>query len=279
MPPNSSAFSLRCHALIPCAGSGARLPGEVPKQYRTLLGDCVVQHTVRAFLRTPRITSVAVVVQAADTLAAACLQADPRLSLLPLGGATRAHSVLGGLDGLLRAGALPTDWVLVHDAARCCITPELIDRLIDACAADPVGGLLALPLPDTLKTADAAGRVAHTEPRERRWLAQTPQMFRVGALREALQRAIEAGASPTSRGRAGGLAPFPLVGRAGEGGGTGSQRMLEPGVAPTDEAGAMEQLGWQPLLVPGAAFNFKITYPEDLELAQAVLTARSGGRP
>ncbi|MGC9162636.1 MAG: 2-C-methyl-D-erythritol 4-phosphate cytidylyltransferase [Thiomonas sp.] len=243
MSPNSFAPSPRCHALIPCAGSGARLPGEVPKQYRTLQGDCVVQHTVRAFLRTPRIASVAVVVQAADTQAAACLQLDPRLSLLPLGGATRAHSVLGGLDGLLRAGALPTDWVLVHDAARCCITPELIDRLIDACATDPVGGLLALPLPDTLKTADTAGRVARTEPREGRWLAQTPQMFRLGPLREALLAAIALNAPPT------------------------------------DEAGAMERLGHMPLLVPGAAFNFKITYPQDLELAQAVLAARSGGHP
>ncbi|MGC8806195.1 MAG: 2-C-methyl-D-erythritol 4-phosphate cytidylyltransferase [Thiomonas sp.] len=240
MPSHSTALSPRCHALIPCAGSGSRLPGEVPKQYRTLLGDCVVQHTVRAFLRTPRIASVAVVVQAGDTQAAACLQADPRLSLLPLGGASRAHSVLGGLDGLLQAGALPTDWALVHDAARCCITPELIDRLIDACAADAVGGLLALPLPDTLKTADTAGRVARTEPREGRWLAQTPQMFRIGPLREALQAAIAVHAPPT------------------------------------DEAGAMEQRGLQPLLVPGAAFNFKITYPQDLELAQAVLALRAG---
>ncbi|OYV32665.1 MAG: 2-C-methyl-D-erythritol 4-phosphate cytidylyltransferase [Thiomonas sp. 20-64-5] len=281
----SSRFSAptRCHALIPCAGSGARLPGDAPKQYRRLLGDCVVQHTVRAFLRTPRIASVAVVVQADDTLAVACLQADPRLSILPLGGASRARSVLGGLDGLLQRGAAPSDWALVHDAARCCITPELIDRLIDACLPDAVGGLLALPLPDTLKAADASGlRVVRTEPREGRWLAQTPQMFRIGTLREALQAAIAADASPppgSEREQAWGQhAPPPGRPKAGAAPSGGSEREQAWGQhpPPTDEAGAMERLGAQPLLVPGAAFNFKITYPQDLELAQALLAARSG---
>jgi 2-C-methyl-D-erythritol 4-phosphate cytidylyltransferase len=244
--PNTSdtpAGPPRFHALIPSAGTGSRLPGEVPKQYRRLLGDAVVQHTVRAFLRTPRVATVSVVVQPRDPWAGACLQPDPRLQLLPQGGATRAHSVLGGLQALAAAGAAAHDWVLVHDAARCCITPELIDRLIDVCAADAVGGLLALPLPDTLKRADTAGRVARTEPREGRWLAQTPQMFRLGMLTDALRAAIDAH----------GQAP-----------------------PPTDEAWAMEQSGLQPLLVPGAAFNFKITYPQDLELAQAVLAARAG---
>lgn len=244
--PNPSVTAVcppRFHALIPSAGTGSRLPGDVPKQYRRLLGDAVVQHTVRAFLRTPRIATVSVVVQPGDSWAAACLRPDPRLQLLPRGGATRAHSVLGGLQALAAAGAAAHDWVLVHDAARCCITPELIDRLIDACAADAVGGLLALPLPDTLKRADAAGRVERTEPRDGRWLAQTPQMFRLAMLTDALRASIAAG---------GQTAP------------------------PTDEAWAVEQSGLRPLLVPGAAFNFKITYPQDLELAQAVLAARAG---
>ncbi|WP_366517777.1 2-C-methyl-D-erythritol 4-phosphate cytidylyltransferase [Thiomonas sp.] len=240
VPPSASDPPVSCHALIPCAGSGSRLPGDVPKQYRRLLGDCVVQHTVRAFLRLPRIATVSVVVQAGDALAASCLQSHPRLRLVPRGGASRAHSVLGGLDALLEAGAQPADWVLVHDAARCCVTPRLIDALIDACSTDASGGLLALPLPDTLKLADAQGRVVRTEPREGRWLAQTPQMFRMAALHAALQSAIAAG------------------------------------VPPTDEAGAMERLGARPRLVPGAAFNVKITYPEDLELAQAVLAQRAG---
>lgn len=243
MPSRSTAFSPRCHALIPCAGSGSRLPGETPKQYRILLGDCVVQHTVRAFLQTPQIASVSVVVQPGDSQAAHCLTPDPRLSIVPCGGGTRAHSVLGGLDSLLQSGAQPTDWALVHDAARCCITPALIGALIDACAGDSSGGLLALPLPDTLKAADTAGRVAHTEPRDGRWLAQTPQMFRIGALRAALHAAIADDAPPS------------------------------------DEAGAMERHGVHPLLVTGAAFNFKITYPEDLELAQALLAYRAGDCP
>ncbi|CAZ88762.1 2-C-methyl-D-erythritol 4-phosphate cytidylyltransferase [Thiomonas arsenitoxydans] len=226
--------------MIPSAGSGSRLPGDAPKQYRRLLGESVVQHTVRAILQTPRIASVSVVVQEGDVWAADALQPDPRLHLVPRGGATRAHSVLGGLEALLDAGAAHDDWALVHDAARCCITPELIDRLIDACLPDDVGGLLALPLPDTLKAADPAGRVAHTEPREGRWLAQTPQMFRIGALREALRAAIIVNAPPT------------------------------------DEAGAMERQGAYPLLVTGASWNFKITYSPDLELAQALLAARAG---
>jgi 2-C-methyl-D-erythritol 4-phosphate cytidylyltransferase len=226
--------------VIPSAGSGSRLPGDAPKQYRRLLGESVVQHTVRAFLQTPRIASVSVVVQEGDVWAADALQPDPRLHLLPRGGATRAHSVLGGLEALLASGADVSDWALVHDAARCCITPELIDRLIDSCLPDDVGGLLALPLPDTLKAADSAGRVACTEPREGRWLAQTPQMFRIGALREALRAAIIVNAPPT------------------------------------DEAGAMERQGAHPLLVIGASWNFKITYFPDLELAQALLAARAG---
>jgi 2-C-methyl-D-erythritol 4-phosphate cytidylyltransferase len=268
MPSQPTLLLPRCHALIPCAGSGSRLPGDVPKQYRRLLGEAVVQHTVRAFLRTLRITSVAVVVQAADTQAAACLRADPRLSLLPLGGETRAHSVLGGLDGLLQSGALPTDWVLVHDAARCCITPELIDRLIDACLPDAVGGLLALPLPDTLKTADSAGRVARTEPREGRWLAQTPQMFRIGALRDALLAVLAADAPPPPGRAEAGAAPS---------GGSAAALAANVGAStPTDEAGAMERQGVHPLLVTGASWNFKITYPQDLELAQALIAARAG---
>lgn len=220
--------------------------GSVPKQYRRLHGDCIVAYTVRAFLGVPRLATVAVVVQPGDIAAAACLQEfsdDRRLRLMERGGETRAHSVLGGLDGLSEAGAADEDWALVHDAARAGITPALIEWLIDSCAADPVGGLLALPLPDTLKAADETSRVAATEPREGRWLAQTPQMFRIGPLRAALHAAIEDDAPPT------------------------------------DEAGAMERTGASPLLVPGAARNFKITYPDDLELAAALLAPRGKGRP
>jgi 2-C-methyl-D-erythritol 4-phosphate cytidylyltransferase len=136
---------------------------------------------------------------------------------------------------LLQQGASQSDWVLVHDAARCLITCNRIDALIDACSADPVGGLLAHRLPDTLKT-QVDGRVAATLDRNDKWLAQTPQMFRIGALIEAMEQA---------------------------------------GNQVTDESSAMEAAGWRPLLVPGDSHNFKVTYPEDFVLAEAVLNARS----
>jgi 2-C-methyl-D-erythritol 4-phosphate cytidylyltransferase len=135
----------------------------------------------------------------------------------------------------MERGASVQDWVLVHDAARCLITPEQIDALIDACVNDPVGGLLALKLPDTLKR-EAGGRVAETVDRHDKWLAQTPQMFRLGPLMAALQAA---------------------------------------GDAVTDESSAMEFVGQAPLLVEGSAQNFKVTYPQDFALAQAVLLARA----
>ena len=146
----------------------------------------------------------------------------------------RAASVLNGLTALRQKGAADADWVLVHDAARCLVTPALIDSLIDACATDEVGGLLAHRLTDTLKH-EQGGRVASTLPRDGKWLAQTPQMFRIGTLAGALERA---------------------------------------GQAVTDEAGAIEALGLAPLLVPGSAQNFKVTYPDDFALADAVLRSR-----
>ena len=139
----------------------------------------------------------------------------------------------------LREQLADADWVLVHDAARCLVTPALVDRLIDACLDDPVGGLLALPLPDTLKTEEQ-GRVSRTVDRAHKWLAQTPQMFRLGALHAALDAT-----------RAHGFA----------------------GV--TDEASAMELAGQKPLLVPGSAQNFKVTYPEDFAMAEAILRSRT----
>ena len=155
--------------------------------------------------------------------------------LLRVGGVTRAATVRNGLAALRQKGAGAHDWVLVHDAARCLVTPAQIGALIAACAPDAVGGLLAHRLPDTLKVASPDGRVAETLTRADKWLAQTPQMFRIGVLCDALRCA---------------------------------------GDAVTDEAGAIEMLGLAPLLVPGSAQNFKITFPEDFELAEAVLLGR-----
>ena len=163
-------------------------------------------------------------------------------SIAPQAGNTRAITVFNGLKVLLIHGADKNDWVLVHDAARCLITPEQISALIDACENDAVGGLLALPLSDTLKS-ESAGRVAATLDRSDKWLAQTPQMFRIGALMDALAAAGD---------------------------------LSDPANALiTDESSAMERMGLQPKLVRGSAQNFKVTYPEDFALAEAVLQSRS----
>jgi 2-C-methyl-D-erythritol 4-phosphate cytidylyltransferase len=231
-----SDISPRCHALVPCAGSGSRAGTAQPKQYQPLAGRPLVQHTLAALGAVARIDRLLVVVAPGDDT---LRQPGARWQLADCGGATRAESVCNGLDHLLASGAAPRDWVLVHDAARCLLTPALVDALIDACLPDAVGGLLALPLPDTLKRAQD-GRVAATVERADKWLAQTPQMFRIGALRAA-------------------LAPHAASGFAGI----------------TDEASAMEAAGQRPLLVRGSAQNVKITYPEDFALAQAVLQARA----
>ncbi len=221
----------RLWALIPCAGTGSRAGSDGPKQYQPVAGKPMVLHTLAAFAAVPRLSGVLVVVSSGDTFF------DNQLAtfvIAPCGGSTRAGSVFNGLSTLLERGASPNDWVLVHDAARCLITPEQIDALIDACLNDAVGGLLALKLPDTLKR-EVDGRVAETVERGDKWLAQTPQMFRIGALQQALQAA---------------------------------------GDAVTDESSAMEFVGQAPLLVEGSAQNFKVTYPQDFALAQAALLAR-----
>jgi 2-C-methyl-D-erythritol 4-phosphate cytidylyltransferase len=237
-PPNSSATAVpppRIWALIPCAGSGSRAGASGPKQYQVVAGQPMVLHTLAAFAQVARVAGVLVVVSLGDTFWQGL---DSPAQVLDCGGATRAHSVCNGLQALLARGAAANDWVLVHDAARCLVRAEQINALIDACWNDPVGGLLALRLPDTLKQA-VNGRVAQTVERSDKWLAQTPQMFRVGVLLQALQTALVVQAD-----------------------------------AVTDESSAMELAGHQPLLVEGSAQNFKVTYPQDFALAQAVLGSR-----
>lgn len=222
--------SARFFALIPCAGSGSRAGTAQPKQYEAIAGRPMVAHTLAAFAGVPRLSETLVVVAPGDDF----LSPGATFSIAACGGSMRATTVLNGLAELKSRGAADTDWALVHDAARCLITPALIDRLIDACASDEVGGLLAQPLADTLKSAQD-GRVAQTVPRGGKWLAQTPQMFRIGPLMRALR---------------------------------------EAGAGATDEASAMEAQGLKPLLVPGSAQNFKVTYPDDFALAEAVLRSR-----
>ena len=162
----------RCHALLPCAGSGSRAGTAAPKQYQPVAGLPMVLHTLAAFQAVDRIERCLVVVAPGDRFLSVD---DPHIQLARVGGSTRAASVFHGLQALLDSGADASDWVLVHDAARCLITPQQIEALISACEGDPVGGLLALKLPDTLKT-EREGRVAATVDRSES-LLETWLMF------------------------------------------------------------------------------------------------------
>jgi 2-C-methyl-D-erythritol 4-phosphate cytidylyltransferase len=223
----------RCFALVPCAGVGTRAGTGGPKQYAPLQGRAVVAHTLAALAAVPRIVNTLVVLAPDDD------QFEIRVPdftgwVARVGGATRAASVGQGLAVLRGRGADDHDWVLVHDAARCLLKPEWVERLIEACHDDDVGGLLALPLADTLKQEEA-GRVAATVPRAGKWAAQTPQMFRLGLLQGALLRA---------------------------------------GATVTDEASAIEALGLAPRLVAGDYENLKVTWPGDFALAARLLETR-----
>lgn len=248
-PLNFSSHDYRpaCFALVPCAGVGERAGVGGPKQYHPVAGQAVVAHTLAALQQVPRLAATLVVVSPQDDLfeTHAPEFAGERAWVARVGGATRADSVANGLETLLAQGAQAHDWVLVHDAARCLIRPAWIDRLIDACQDDEVGGLLALPLADTLKEAvsgaQAEVRACATIDRAGKWAAQTPQMFRLGLLRAALRLSLS-----------------------------------DPAIAAavTDEASAIEMLGHQPRLVVGDYENFKVTWPGDFALAERLLASR-----
>jgi 2-C-methyl-D-erythritol 4-phosphate cytidylyltransferase len=225
---------VRYWLVMPAAGSGRRFGGDVPKQYLPLAGATVLVHALAPFLADPRCQGIYVAVDAADAQFATLPAADDaRVHRVP-GGARRCDSVRNALAAVAGADA---DWVLVHDAARPCLPRADLDRLLQTLQADEVGGLLATPLADTLKLAEAgaadggAPRVSGTPSRAGMWRALTPQMFRLGTLRRALAAAEAAGR------------------------------------APTDEAQAIEWLGLAPRLVAGSPGNLKITTPDDLRLA------------
>lgn len=236
MTSNNNA-SARYYVVIPCAGFGSRAGTALPKQYEPIAGMPMVVHTLRAFSQVTRLTQGVLVVATDDEQMSAVLTKYPHplYASLYQGGTTRAASVKAGVTSLLKLGAELTDWVLVHDAARCLVTPEQINALIDACANDEVGGLLAHKVADTLK-AESNGRVTQTVDRSDKWQAQTPQMFRIGTLLKALDQA---------------------------------------GERVTDEASAIEALGLSPLLVSADSHNFKVTYPEDFALAESILNIRA----
>lgn len=220
------------HVIIPAAGSGSRMHSQIPKQYLPLLSRPLITWCLDVFYANPRIDHVHLALHPQDQVWSHQLSNNPKLNVLRTGGDTRAQTVLNTLE---KIDADEYDWVLVHDAARPGLTDELLSNLLDTLQDDAVGGLLAIPLADTLKRADASHRVERTESREDLWQAQTPQMFTYGLLKRALLAAHNANHQPT------------------------------------DEAQAIEFLGFSPKLVAGELRNLKITYPQDLLLAEAIL--------
>ncbi|KAA6125311.1 2-C-methyl-D-erythritol 4-phosphate cytidylyltransferase [Cupriavidus cauae] len=270
LDPSVRRMSERRFALIPCAGSGSRAGAGLPKQYRELAGHPMIWYALAAFSACESISATALVLAPDDLPLEArfgsAAFAGLRFDTAFVGGQSRHESVLNGLRHLVQLGAEDQDWVLVHDAARPGLTPLMIETLIRAVEGDDgdgpdaaIGGILAVPVPDTLKRAEAEpkpsepsqssqpsqpsqslqrsqpSRIGGTVPREGLWQAQTPQMFRVGVLRQALEDALASGA------------------------------------VVTDEASAIERLGLKPRLVNGSLRNFKVTYPEDFALAEVLL--------
>lgn len=228
-------FKSRHFAIVPAAGSGSRMGAERPKQYLPLLGKPLIHHALAVLCGAPEIDRVFVVLSLDDQEWRRHDWSGLGSKLVPLfcGGATRADSVLGGLRAMADI-AVQSDWVLVHDAARPCLAPWHVDKLINELSDDEVGGLLAVPVADTLKRADDRRHVEATVERDRLWQAQTPQMFRYVMLRRALE---------------------------------GCHKV-------TDEASAIEAAGLRPRLIEGDASNLKVTYPLDLHLAEWILKNR-----
>jgi 2-C-methyl-D-erythritol 4-phosphate cytidylyltransferase len=225
---------VRFHVIIPAAGTGSRMANVLPKQYMPLAGKPIISHTIEVFFNNPRIASIHVALSADDAFWLS-LELDPasKLKLHYTGGESRSETVLNTLQAI---EVEDEDWMLVHDAARPGLTNTLLDYFLNALEHDAVGGLLALPVADTLKQSDSTNRTEKTIPRDGLWQAQTPQMFKYGVLKDALQANIGAASRP----------------------------------AFTDEAEAIEALGLAPKLVQGELRNLKITYPQDLEMLEAL---------
>lgn len=228
----------RLHALLPAAGRGLRFGGEAPKQYADLLGRPVLAHSIEAVARHPAVAGVTVALAPDDAFFERRLRPEFPSVRTVAGGDSRARSVLNGLEAILRDDPA-CDWVLVHDAARPCLSAADLARLVEQGLDAPDGAILAVPVRDTLKRADRSGRIERTVDRSVLWAAQTPQMFRIRELADGLAAALAAGESPT------------------------------------DEAAVLERAGRRPLLVEGCATNLKITGPGDLALAAFILGGRA----
>lgn len=229
---------MRYHALIPAAGGGLRFGAARPKQYLLLAGKPVLQHAIERLAFGLPLERTYVLLARDDRWYERAVGVIADVTPLRCGGGTRAETVRNGLAAL-DGVARDDDWIVVHDAVRPCIDAASLSRLRREVGDDPVGGVLAVPMASSLKRGDGDKRIARTEPRDGLWHAQTPQLFRCGVLREALRR---------------------------------------PGAeAATDESEAVEALGIHPRLVMGSRINFKITYPDDLALAEALLATEHSG--
>lgn len=217
------------HVIIPAAGVGNRMANVLPKQYLQLAGKPMISHVIQVFFNNPRIADIHLALSPEDEFwRSLTLNPESKLHLHYTGGASRSETVLNTLQAI---DADDEDWVLVHDAARPGLSAELLNRILDALERDDVGGLLAMPVADTLKKSDKTNHVKKTVSRQNLWQAQTPQMFRYATLKKALSNFD----------------------------GT-----------PTDEAEAIEALGLQPKLVLGELSNLKVTYPQDLQMLEAL---------
>ncbi|ALQ50119.1 2-C-methyl-D-erythritol 4-phosphate cytidylyltransferase [Nitrosomonas ureae] len=227
-------------ALIPAAGSGSRMDSELPKQYLLLNNKPLIYHSINTLYHNKLITSIFVVLAPDDYnwIKHDWSEFSDKLIVLNCGGATRAESVLNGLTIAKQKNLVDAnDWILVHDAARPCLAAAQLDKLISELSHDEIGGLLAVPVSDTLKRSNIDNLVMCTEPRENLWQAQTPQMFRYKLLTKALQNAKK--------------------------------------LHITDDSSAIEALGLHPKLILSDTYNFKVTYPKDLALAELIIHQRN----
>jgi len=224
----------RYWVVIPAAGIGKRMDGETPKQYIKLKNHTIIEHAVSVFTNHPKISQVVVVLHADDTQWSSIDISESEKIITTIGGETRADSVMQGLERLQET-ASPNDWILVHDAARPCLTTETLDRLIESLRDHRIGGLLAIPVADTLKKVDADHSVQETVSRKKLWAAQTPQLFRFAILYDAMKKALA------------------------------SDHLI------TDESSAIEFSGEHPIVIKGDPKNIKITRPEDVTLAENYL--------
>ena len=224
----------KVHALIPAAGRGTRYGGDQLKQYLPILGKAVMTHSIRVLQYHPMVSSVTVILAADDQFFESAVGQAAASVARVVGGETRAQSVRNGLAFLMENHS-GSDWVLVHDAARPCLSDKSLDRLLEQGLTSNDGAILAMPIGDTLKRAGDSYQIIATEDRGGLWAAQTPQLFRVGVLAQAIDQAREAGCELT------------------------------------DEASAMEFAGYHPKLVMGSAANIKVTHAGDLAIAEALL--------